>query len=136
MKRDVTRKSFKSRALALTLLPIAVFTQLSILQAQAADTSVGAPAPTTKATSATTTTTTKSTSSQQQLPFYLDEQLANRLNKVIDDAIEQKRVVGTVVMVVHDGRVVYKRAAGLANRENKKPMMQDSIFRLASMSKT
>ncbi|CAN5478659.1 serine hydrolase domain-containing protein [soil metagenome] len=68
--------------------------------------------------------------------FTNDEQLAARINKAIDNAIEQNRIVGTVVVVAKDGRVVYKRAAGFSDRENKKPMKQDAIFRLASMSKT
>lgn len=130
MDTEVTKKSYQ-RAPILALVPIAVLAQLSILQARAADTSAPSPAPITKAAESTTIS-----SSQQQLPFHLDEQLAKRLNKVIDEAIEQKRIVGTVVVVAQDGQVVYKRAAGLANRENKKPMKQDSIFRLASMSKT
>lgn len=63
-------------------------------------------------------------------------QLATRLNNVIDKALAEKRIVGTVVVVAQDGRVVYKRAAGLADREMQKPMKQDSIFQLASMTKT
>jgi CubicO group peptidase (beta-lactamase class C family) len=63
-------------------------------------------------------------------------QIATRINKVIDKALAEKRIVGTVVVVAQDGRVIYKRAAGLADRENQKPMKQDSIFQLASMTKT
>lgn len=63
-------------------------------------------------------------------------QIATRINNVIDKALLEKRIVGTVVVVAQDGRVVYKRAAGLADRETQKPMKQDSIFQLASMTKT
>jgi len=38
-------------------------------------------------------------------------------------------------MVARDGKIVYQRAAGLSDREAKKSMTQDAIFRLASMSK-
>lgn len=61
--------------------------------------------------------------------------LAGRLDAAIDHAIEQKRIVGTVVLVARDGQVVYRRAAGLADREANRPMREDEIFRLASMTK-
>ena len=60
---------------------------------------------------------------------------AARLDPVIDRALAQKRIVGTVVLVAKDGRVVYRRAAGFADREAKEPMREDAVFRLASMSK-
>ena len=93
-------------------------------------------APTSGPTLARDVATAQAQTHAQEITPFCDEQLAARLNKVIDIALEQKRIVGTVVVVAQDGRIVYKRAAGLADRENKKPMKQDNIFRLASMSKT
>jgi len=61
--------------------------------------------------------------------------LRARLDSVIDHALEQHRIVGTVVLVAQDGEPVYGRAAGLANRETGTPMKEDSIFLLASMTK-
>ncbi|MCY1015751.1 serine hydrolase [Pyxidicoccus sp. MSG2] len=61
--------------------------------------------------------------------------MAARLDPVIDRALAEKRIVGTVVLVAQDGKVVYRRAAGFADREAKKPMREDAVFRLASMSK-
>lgn len=61
--------------------------------------------------------------------------LAARLDGVIDRAIAEKRIVGAVVLVARDGKVVYRRAAGAADREAKRPMREDAVFRLASMSK-
>ena len=61
--------------------------------------------------------------------------LAARLDAVIDRAVAEKRLVGAVVLVAEDGRVVYHRAAGLADREANKPMREDAIFRLSSLSK-
>jgi CubicO group peptidase (beta-lactamase class C family) len=61
--------------------------------------------------------------------------LAARLDAVIDQAIAEKRIVGTVVLVAKDGKVVYRRAAGLADREAGRPMRENEVFRLASMSK-
>ncbi|MFT3691227.1 serine hydrolase domain-containing protein [Paenirhodobacter sp.] len=61
--------------------------------------------------------------------------LEARLNAVIDTAIAEKRIVGTVVLVAKDGEIIYRRAAGLADREAGAPMQEDAIFRLASVSK-
>jgi len=58
-----------------------------------------------------------------------------RLDRAIDRAVAERRVVGSVVVVMQDGEVVYRRAAGLADRETNRPMREDAIFRLASLSK-
>ncbi|MEC5397438.1 serine hydrolase domain-containing protein [Uliginosibacterium sp. H1] len=57
------------------------------------------------------------------------------LNAAIDRAIAEQRIVGTVVLVAHEGRLVYHRAAGLADREAGTPMREDAIFLLASVTK-
>ena len=61
--------------------------------------------------------------------------LASDLDAAIDGALAQKRLVGVVVLVAHDGRIVYHRAAGFADREAGTPIREDTIFRLASVSK-
>lgn len=61
--------------------------------------------------------------------------LTGRLDGVIERAVAEQRIVGTVVIVVSDGQVVYQRAAGFADREAARPMTQDTIFRLASVTK-
>ncbi|WP_426744618.1 serine hydrolase domain-containing protein [Myxococcus faecalis] len=61
--------------------------------------------------------------------------VARNLDAVIDQALAEQRIVGTVVTVLRDGKVVYRRAAGFADREAKHPMREDSVFRLASMTK-
>jgi len=58
-----------------------------------------------------------------------------RINAVIDRAIEEHRIVGTVVLVARDGEVVYRRAAGWANREESLPMTEEAAFRLSSLTK-
>lgn len=63
------------------------------------------------------------------------EQLARRLDAAIDHAIAENRVVGTVVVVLQNGHAVYRRAAGLADRETGTSMRVEHIFRLASVSK-
>jgi CubicO group peptidase (beta-lactamase class C family) len=57
------------------------------------------------------------------------------LDKAIDDALLERRIVGTVVLVAHDGQLIYRRAAGLADREAGRPMDEHLVFRLASLTK-
>lgn len=64
-----------------------------------------------------------------------DAALAARLDKVIDQAITEQRLVGTVVLVARDGKIIYRRAAGLADREAGLPMTQDAVFRFSSVTK-
>ena len=61
-----------------------------------------------------------------------------RLSRIHDAAqrhIDAKDVAGVVTLVARRGRIVHFEAQGLADIDAKKPMMKDSIFRLASMSK-
>ncbi|MBU7315270.1 serine hydrolase domain-containing protein [Paenibacillus oleatilyticus] len=61
--------------------------------------------------------------------------LKERIDEVVDRTIAEKRLVGAVVKVALDGEPVYSRAAGLADRERNRPMQEDALFRLASVSK-
>ncbi|NTX11280.1 beta-lactamase family protein [Myxococcus sp. CA056] len=61
--------------------------------------------------------------------------LAASLDPVIDKALADQRIVGAVVIVAKDGEVIYRRAAGFEDREAKKPLREDAVFRLASMTK-
>lgn len=61
--------------------------------------------------------------------------MLRQLDQAIDQALADKRIVGTVVTVVRDGETFYRRAAGFADREAAKPMREDSLFRLSSISK-
>lgn len=60
--------------------------------------------------------------------------LSQRVDAVIDAALE-KRIVGCVVLVHEGGKGVYARAAGFADREAGTPVREDTIFRLASVTK-
>jgi CubicO group peptidase (beta-lactamase class C family) len=65
----------------------------------------------------------------------VDAELSARLDGAVDRALAEQRLVGTVVLVARDGQVVYHRAAGLADREAGKPMREDAIFLLSSVTK-
>ncbi|MFS2223992.1 serine hydrolase domain-containing protein [Pantoea sp. B65] len=64
-----------------------------------------------------------------------DAAFSAAVDHVIDQALSQQRLVGTVVLVAHHGRLIYRRAAGQADRETARAMQEDTLFRLASMSK-
>ena len=59
----------------------------------------------------------------------------SRIDAAIDAALNEQRIIGAVVLVSHDGKPVYQRAAGLADRESHRPIQIDTPFRLASISK-
>src|SRR5690606_18196072 len=49
--------------------------------------------------------------------------------------VGSERIVGLIAIVARDGEVIYRRAAGHADRETGRPVTEDTIFRLASMTK-
>jgi len=61
--------------------------------------------------------------------------LRARLDRAIDRALEDRRIVGTVVVAAQDGNIVYGRAAGFADREAGRPMQENGIFLLSSVAK-
>ena len=61
--------------------------------------------------------------------------LRARLDRVIERALEDRRIVGTVVVVAKKGHVAYGRAAGFADREAGRSMRVNDIFLLASVAK-
>lgn len=63
------------------------------------------------------------------------DKLRERVNAAIDRNLERKMTGGVVVQVCHDGKLVYSRAAGMADIEAGKAMQENTMFRLASISK-
>jgi len=61
--------------------------------------------------------------------------LPGRVEDALKRAVDEARVVGAVVLVARDGRVVYRGAAGLADREAGRVMDTEALFRLASLTK-
>lgn len=70
-----------------------------------------------------------------ELPVVPDAALGKRLDAAIDKAIAEQMLVGVFVMVARDGKLVYSRGAGYADREAKLPVREDTMFRWASMTK-
>ena len=65
----------------------------------------------------------------------LTREARSRIDATIDRAIAEQRLVGAVVLVTHDGQLVYQRAVGFSDREAKRPMQTNTVFRLSSVSK-
>jgi CubicO group peptidase (beta-lactamase class C family) len=60
--------------------------------------------------------------------------LKHRVDAAIDAAL-WSRIVGCVVVIHRDGKPIYARAAGYADREARRAAREDDIFRLASCTK-
>jgi CubicO group peptidase (beta-lactamase class C family) len=58
-----------------------------------------------------------------------------RLDRVFKEYVDDNRVAGVVALVLRDGKVVYERAHGWADKEHGQRMQMDTIFRIASQSK-
>jgi CubicO group peptidase (beta-lactamase class C family) len=63
------------------------------------------------------------------------DSLRTSIDSVITGALNENRVVGTVVLIARDGELVYQRAAGFADREAGKAMDERALFRLSSLTK-
>ena len=59
------------------------------------------------------------------------ERIANTVNRSINEG----RISGAVTLVARHHHVVYVKAFGMADRETKRPMRTDDIFRICSMTK-
>ncbi len=81
----------------------------------------------------TSVNTTKLAASPEDVGLSSDrlEGIANTIQKSIDAG----RIAGAVSLVARHGKIAYFKAVGLADRDGKKPMRTDSIFRICSMTK-
>lgn len=61
--------------------------------------------------------------------------MEQRLDAVVTAAIAERRIVGAVLLVHQDGRPLYEKAHGLADREAGRAMTCDTIFRFSSLTK-
>ncbi|WP_226580515.1 serine hydrolase domain-containing protein [Acuticoccus sediminis] len=60
---------------------------------------------------------------------------SGRIDAVIARALDEKRIVGAVVLVARNGELIARTAAGHLDREAGTAMREDAIFRLASITK-
>jgi CubicO group peptidase (beta-lactamase class C family) len=62
------------------------------------------------------------------------ERLA-RVDRLLQEYVDQDRVAGVVALVLRDGQPVYERAVGWSDKEARRRMSADTIFRIASQTK-
>lgn len=65
----------------------------------------------------------------------LDAERLGRIAAMVEGYVERGEIAGAVTLVERRGRVVWLEAQGFQDREAKRPMATDSVFRIYSMSK-
>lgn len=63
------------------------------------------------------------------------EKLA-KVDAVMSDLVKEKKLAGSIVMIARRGKIVHLRSEGLMDIEANKPMRDDAIVRIYSMSKS
>ncbi|MFN7120289.1 MAG: serine hydrolase domain-containing protein [Saprospiraceae bacterium] len=63
-------------------------------------------------------------------------QRLQRIDTAVNDFIKNDIMPGAVVLVARQGKIVHLKAYGMRDREAKLPMTENTMFRIASMSKT
>ena len=58
-----------------------------------------------------------------------------RIDAMLQSYVDQGLIPGAVALVLRDGRPVYQKAVGWADREAPRPMQMDTVFRIASQTK-
>jgi CubicO group peptidase (beta-lactamase class C family) len=65
----------------------------------------------------------------------LDQGRAARIDQLLQRYVEENRIAGAVALVLRDGKPVYERAVGWADKEAGRRMTPSTIFRIASQTK-
>jgi CubicO group peptidase (beta-lactamase class C family) len=65
---------------------------------------------------------------------FAPERLA-RIDQTLQRLVDENQIAGAVGLVIRDGRIVYDRATGWADKEAGRRMTTHAIFRIASLSK-
>jgi len=72
---------------------------------------------------------------QRRAPTGFSPARLARIDSALQRYVDSQQVAGVVALVLRDGVPVYQRAFGWADREAKRPMTADVIFRIASQTK-
>lgn len=65
----------------------------------------------------------------------LSETKLAEVDQFMEKAVADQKIAGGAVIISHDGKIGFFHTYGLMDREAKKPMAPDTIFRIYSMSK-
>jgi CubicO group peptidase (beta-lactamase class C family) len=58
-----------------------------------------------------------------------------RVDQMVNEHLTNGQIPGAVVLIARNGKIVYHKAYGYSNLENKTPLKANDIFRIASQSK-
>ena len=59
----------------------------------------------------------------------------DRIDAMLKNAIDKQEIPGAVALIARNGKIVYYKAFGIADRKSKKLLKKDAIFRIASQTK-
>lgn len=76
-----------------------------------------------------------SLAAQAPAPLTFDAARAPIIDRALQRYVDTDRVAGIVALVMQDGKVVYEKAFGWADKEAGRRMTTDTIFRIASQTK-
>jgi len=76
----------------------------------------------------------RASSSGRDANGFSAERLA-RVDRFLQQYVDSQRIGGAVALVLRDRQVVYQRAVGWSDRESRRAMAADAMFRIASQSK-
>jgi CubicO group peptidase (beta-lactamase class C family) len=110
----------------LSLLVVLLFSWVGVTQSQTP--SHPAATAVSRAVSATTPT-----ASPEEVG--LSSERLERITSAMQRSIDEGRLAGAVTLVASHGKIAYFKALGMADRDAKRPMRTDNIFRICSMSK-
>src|SRR5882724_9063185 len=69
------------------------------------------------------------------LPGAQQGERVSRIDRALQQYVDENRVAGAVALVLQDGKPVYERAVGWADKEAGRKMAPDTVFRIASQTK-
>ena len=72
---------------------------------------------------------------QSHAPSAVSAERLGRIDRVLQQYVDDNRVAGAVALVLRDGMPIYERAVGWSDREANRKMTTDTVFRIASQSK-
>src|SRR6266852_5153361 len=70
-----------------------------------------------------------------QAPSAISAERLARIDRVLQQYVDEGRLAGAVALVLHDGKPVYERAVGWSDKEAGRRMTTSTLFRIASQTK-
>lgn len=65
----------------------------------------------------------------------ISEERLDRIDDMLNEAIDQGQIPGAVALIARDGQVIYHKAFGMADNKSGRALRRSDIFRIASQTK-